>query len=145
MEFISSPKSDLLLFLSKQQHELKLNTSILFFKDYQDLMDTLHAINTKDYNIFKFIYDYKNSIHSLLCDLDVTINISDFILKFDFAELYYLDLLIAEDEEIINYVYNFEILKSYINIIKKNEMNDNFSLYKIVNCKILLDLIKNFL
>ena len=144
MEFISSPKSDLLLFLSKQQHELKLNTSILFFKDYQDLMDTLHAINKKDYNIFKFIYDYKNSIHSLLCDLDVTINISDFILKFDFAELYYLDLLIAEDEEIINYVYNFEILKSYINIIKKNEMNDNFSLYKIVNCKILLDLIKNF-
>ena len=148
MENLLSPKSKLLLFISKQQGELISNNSnepMKFFQGYQDLMDTLHKINAQDYNIFKFIYHYRNIIHSILYECDETININNFKLKFDFVELFYLDLLITENEVILNYEYSFDTLNSYIMKIKKKnfgEENNNF--YKIVGNKILLDLIKNF-
>ena len=143
MEYLLSPKSELLLFISKQQGELISDEPMKVFQGYQDLMDTLHKINDQDCNIFKFIYHYRNIIHSILYDRDETININNFKLKFDFVELFYLDLLITENEEIINYEYSFDILNSYLIEIKSFKgINNNF--YKIVGNKIILDLIKNF-
>ena len=143
MEYLLNQKSELLLFLSKQQGEFISKDSLNFFQDYQNLIDTLHQINDQDYNIFKFIYHFRNNIHALLYDFDETIKINEFRLNFDFAELYYLYLLINENEEIINYTLSFEILlNSYKNIIKifeeKNKLR-TIIIYKIVSC-----LIKNF-
>ena len=146
MEYFLSLKSELLLFISKQQGELisiESNDSMKFFQSYQDLMDILHKINDKDYNIFKFIYHYRNIIHSILYDSDETININNFKLKFDFVELFYLDLLITENEVILNYEYSFDTLNSYLIKIKSFK-GINYNFYKIVGNKILLDLIKNF-
>ena len=143
MEYLLNQKSELLLFLSKQQGEFISKDSLNFFEDYQNLIDTLHQINDQDYNIFKFIYHFRNNIHALLYDFDETIKINEFRLNFDFAELYYLYLLINENEEIINYTLSFEILlNSYKNIIKIFEENNKLRtiiIYKIVSC-----LIKNF-
>ena len=143
MEYLLNQKSELLLFLSKQQGEFISKDSLNFFQDYQNLIDTLHQINDQDYNIFKFIYHFRNNIHALLYDFDETIKINEFRLNFDFAELYYLYLLINENEEIINYTLSFEILlNSYKNIIKIFEENNKLRtiiIYKIVSC-----LIKNF-
>ena len=143
MEYLLNQKSELLLFLSKQQGEFISKDSLNFFQDYQNLIDTLHQINDQDYNIFKFIYHFRNNIHAVLYDFDETIKINEFRLNFDFAELYYLYLLINENEEIINYTLSFEILlNSYKNIIKifeeKNKLR-TIIIYKIVSC-----LIKNF-
>ena len=122
MEYLLNQKSELLLFLSKQQGEFISKDSLNFFEDYQNLIDTLHQINDQDYNIFKFIYHFRNNIHALLYECDQTIKIDEFKLKFDFEELFYLDLLINENEEIINYSYDFDLLINFYNfIILKNE------------------------
>ena len=143
MEYLLSQKGELLLFLSKQQGDL-INDSIKIFDNYQfkDLIELLKEINDQDYNIFKFIYPHRKQIHSLLYNYDETINLKEFRLIFDFEELYYLDLLINENEEIINYTYDLKILNSYENVVKKNN-NSNYFIV-IVSCKIILDLIKNF-
>ena len=140
-----SPKFELLLFLSRQKDEIVSNCSFNFFQDYADLINILHQINNQDENIFKFIYYYRNNIHALLYDYDENIKINEFKLKFDLDELFYLDLLIAEKEENINYTYDFDLLLNiYKNLVKSfKDGNDDF-IYKIVACKILLDLIKNF-
>ena len=108
------------------------------------LNETLHQINDQDYNIFKFIYHFRNNIHALLYECDQTIKIDEFKLKFDFEELFYLDLLINENEEIINYSYDFDLLINFYNfIILKNEAS-NYFIYKIVIMRAFLTLIKNF-
>ena len=53
MEYILTPKSELLLYLTKQGL-LIANKSFNFFQDYNLLNETLHQINDQDYNIFKF-------------------------------------------------------------------------------------------
>ena len=127
MENILDPKFELLLFLSRQKDEIVSNSSFNFFRDYDDLIDILHQINNQDENIFKFIYYYRNNIHSLLYDCDEIIKINEFKLKFDFAELFYLDLLIADKEE-INYTYDFDLLFNiYENLVKSfKDENNNF-------------------
>ena len=143
MEYILSPKSELLLYLTKQGL-LIANKSFNFFQDYNLLMETLHQINDQDYNIFKFIYHFRNNIHALLYECDQTIKIDEFKLKFDFEELFYLDLLINENEEIINYSYDFDLLINFYNfIILKNEAS-NYFIYKIAIMRAFLTLIKNF-
>ena len=143
MEYILSPKSELLLYLTKQGL-LIANKSFNFFQDYNLLNETLHQINDQDYNIFKFIYHFRNNIHALLYECDQTIKIDEFKLKFDFEELFYLDLLINENEEIINYSYDFDLLINFYNfIILKNEAS-NYFIYKIVIMRAFLTLIKNF-
>ena len=140
-----SPKFELLLFLSRQKDEIVSNCSFKLFQDYADLINILHQINNQDENIFKFIYYYRNNIHSFLYDCDENIKINEFKLKFDFDELFYLDLLIAEKEENINYTYDFDLLLNiYKNLVKSFKVGNNNFNYKIVACKILLDLIKNF-
>ena len=143
MEYILTPKSELLLYLTKQGL-LIANKSFNFFQDYNLLNETLHQINDQDYNIFKFIYHFRNNIHALLYDSDQTIKIDELKLKFDFEELFYLDLLINENEEIINYSYDFDLLINFYNfIILKNEAS-NYFIYKIVIMRAFLTLIKNF-
>ena len=143
MEYILTPKSELLLYLTKQGL-LIANKSFNFFQDYNLLNETLHQINDQDYNIFKFIYHFRNNIHALLYECDQTIKIDEFKLKFDFEELFYLDLLINENEEIINYSYDFDLLINFYNfIILKNEAS-NYFIYKIVIMRAFLTLIKNF-
>jgi translation initiation factor 2 alpha subunit (eIF-2alpha) len=134
-----------LLFLSRQKDEIVSNCSFKLFQDYADLINILHQINNQDENIFKFIYYYRNNIHALLYDCNENIKINEFKLKFDLDELFYLDLLIAEKEENINYTYDFDLLLNiYKNLVKSFKVGNNNFIYKIVACKILLDLIKNF-
>ena len=145
MEHILSQKIELLLFLSRKKDEIVSNCSFKLFQDYADLINILHQINNQDENIFKFIYYYRNNIHALLYVCDENIKINEFKLKFDLDELFYLDLLIADNEEIINYTYDFDLLLNiYKNLVKSFKDENNNFIYKIVACKILLDLIKNF-
>ena len=138
-----SPKSELLLFLSKQQGELISNNQMKIFQDYQELNEVLNQIKDKDYNIFKFIYHHRNKIHSLLYDFDEIIKINEFKLKFDFTELYYLNLLIVENDEIINYTCTFDTLNGYKNVIKKFDEENNIT-YKMISYKMILNLINNY-
>ena len=90
---------------------------------------------------FKFIYFNKKKVHKILYEEEelYIINYND---KITFSELFYLSLLILDEEETINYTFSIEYIKSVNNIIKENR--EIKELKKILISKIVLILIHNF-
>ena len=147
MEEIMSPKGQLLLLLSNQQGEFLPNdTKFKIIENYEELMKIIQEINEEpNENIFKFIYSYRTLIHEyILYNEDKTIKIDNFKLKNEFAEYYYLSELIMDNEEIVNYEYNFEFIKKYYELLKLIKFKNGFRIQKIVNYKIFFELINNF-
>ena len=122
-------KVELLLLISKQQEEFTTNDKeFKLISNYEELMKVISEVNKRpDENIFKFIYSYKNLIHSFtLYENEECININDFKLKNEFAEFYYLDRLIMDEEEIANYEYDHSFIKKVNEFFKMNDAkNDN--------------------
>ena len=92
-------------------------------------------------NNFKFLYFNKRKVHDILYEEEkiYPINYND---KIIFSELFYLSLLILDEEETINYTFSIEYIKSVNNIIKENK--EIKELKKILISKIILILIYNF-
>ena len=91
-------------------------------------------------DIIKFIYLYREWFHKILYDREE-------IAKIDFREKkknlyynFYLNLLIKENPEIINYTYSLDFIKT-INIERKNTLQKYKS---IMFSKIIVDLIDNY-
>ena len=91
-------------------------------------------------DIIKFIYLYREWFHKILYDREE-------IAKIDFREQkknlyynFYLNLLIKENPEIINYTYSLDFIKT-INIERKNTLQKYKS---IMFSKIIVDLIDNY-
>ena len=150
MECLISPKTELLLLLSKQQGEfISNNKEFKLISNYEELISILGEVNEEpNENIFEFIDSYKTTIHSsILYDEDEIINIDNFKLTNTFEESYYLDRLIMDNEEIANYSYNYDFIKKLKNIYKIDKVaifNEGYSLQKIVKSKILNDIINNY-
>ena len=62
-----------------------------------------------------------------------TIKIDNFKLKNQFAEYYYLSELIKDNEEIVNYEYDFEFIKKYYELLKLIKIKKEYKLQKIVS------------
>ena len=92
----------------------------------------------------KCFYFNKDKIHRLLYELEEVIKINKvpnkFLVNNNISELFYLELLILDNQDSINYVYSIEIIKSINNLIK----NTNSKLKKMLLSKIALTLIFNF-
>ena len=87
--------------------------------NYQELTEIFEEVNTFPHeNIFKFLYFYEKNINQVLYNEDTTINVDIFKLNYQFDEYYYLDLLIMDDEEIVNYEYSFDFIKEALTIYK---------------------------
>jgi len=85
-------------------------------------------------NIFKFIFSYRSLIHEyILYNEEQTIKIDNFKLKNQFAEYYYLSELIKDNEEIVNYEYDFEFIKKYYELLKLIKIKKEYKLQKIVS------------
>ena len=141
-----NPKSKLLLILSKQQGEFLSNDSeFKIISNYEELMKIIWEVEKNpNGNIFEFIYSYKKVIHNyILYKEEKTINIDEFKLKIGFSQLYYLYLLIIEEEEIINYEYSFDFVKKIYEFLKEINLTNN-KLLKIVSSKIVIEIINNF-
>ena len=85
-----------------------------------------------------YIHEY------ILYNEDKTIKIDNFKLKHEFAEYYYLSELIMDNEEIVNYEYNFEFIKRFYELLKLIKSKKEVKIQKIVNYKIFYELINNF-
>ena len=140
-------KVELLLLISKQQEEFTTNDKeFKLISNYEELMKVISEVNKRpDENIFKFIYSYKNLIHSFtLYENEECININDFKLKNEFAEFYYLDRLILDEEEIGNYEYDHSFIKKVNEFFKMNDAKNDSKLQKVFISKIYFDIVKNF-
>ena len=147
-KYIISSTTESFQLLSEQQEKfISDDKEFKLITNFEQLKIIFGKVNEDpNENIFKFIDSYKTVIQSsILYDKDEIINIDDFKLTNTFEELYYLDRLIMDNEEIANYNYNFEFVKTIENIIiKLVKSKKESSLQKIVHSKILLDIVNNY-
>ena len=145
MEEIMCPKGQILLLLSNQQGEFLPNdTEFKIIENYEELMKIIQEINADpNENIFKFIYSYRTLIHEyILYNEDKTIKIDNFKLKHEFAEYYYLSELIMDNEEIVNYEYNFEFIKRFYELLKLIKYKKKFKYFYSTKYNFLNSVIK---
>ena len=135
-----------LLLLSRQQKDLLSNLSqnglILNFDELIKIINIVDSL--QDVNIFKFLYSYKNQVHKILYEEEQSINIEKLKIKNEFAEYYYLCLLIKDNPEIVNYEYGFEFINNLYLLAKEIFQRDDKKFKKIVMAKILDEIINNF-
>jgi len=124
-------KNILLKLLSKDGSDLLSN--------YKDLEEFLDYSNRNNQNIPKIIYSYKNKVENILYSEDKLLNIDSYKIKNDFAYLYYLGLLVSEEQNIVNYSYNADFIKRIYDFYKKEKDIKNLIIFKII-----IDLIKNY-
>jgi hypothetical protein len=79
------------------------------------------------------------NFHSILYKEDETINIESYNIEKELSNLFYLNLLIMETPETLNYEYSFDFIK---NIHESNK--EAKIIKKVLVSKIILDLLKNY-
>ena len=132
-------KQNILLILQPNVSNKKESLNKLIYR-FEEISDLLNFLNEKNENIPKFIYDNMNNIHEILYDSDEVINLNSFQIKENLSNYFYLNLLITQNKEIVNYSYSFD----FINKLSLIKISDLKKFKGIVINKIILDLIKNF-
>ena len=88
--------------------------------------------------ISRFYYSQKSAINKILGDEDQIIEISNN--KYDFKFYFYLTLLIEDNCDIVNYSYEYDLIRELDNEIR----NEKEIIKKVIQSKIILVLIFNF-
>ena len=91
-------------------------------------------------DIIKFIFFNRNLFHKLLYDREEVVKIEFGEQKINLYYNFYLNLLIKENPEIINYEYSFYLIKT--NNIERKKTSQKYKL--IILSKIIIDLIDNY-
>ena len=107
------------------------------FDDYQQIETTLKL---KIQNIFNYFYFAKNKIHKILYDEEEFIIIEYDKINENIAYLFYLNLLINADYNLLNYCYSFD----FINKINNNKRDEKNQYKSIILAKIVNELINNY-
>ena len=108
----------LMLQPNKSNKKESLNKLIYNFKELQFLLNSL-KMQTK--NIPKFIYDNMNNIHNILYNSEAFINLNSIEIRQEINNYFYISLLIAQNQEIVNYTYSIDFIKSFK--IKEKSLN----------------------
>ena len=91
-------------------------------------------------NFLRKLYLIKDVFHKQLMYHDKIFYLNQEYISYEFSDYFYLSLLISDELDIINYNYDFNLIKS---INKKNGASEN-TLKKAITSKIIIDLINNF-
>ena len=102
-------------------------------KEIDDLIGTLED------GIIFFIYRYRNNIESILYISEENIEIKYSILK-GVKDYFYLSLLIRDNEDIINYVFEIILIRK----INQENKKVKLDISNILISKIILELIDNY-
>ena len=92
-------------------------------------------------NFLKYVYFHKNMIHKILYNEEEIIYIKD-INDNDLCSYIYLDFLIDDNINVVNYKYPFELIHKINNMQTKEDKKNNIKV--ILLAKIILNLIQNF-
>ena len=113
------------------------------FNPFLDLIgnykNVKELLESKGINIFEFFYLNKYKIHKILYDDDNSIFLESNLMK-NFSDYYYLYLLIKAQPEIINYKYDYELIKATYDMLNSTES----IIKKIIYAKMLLCFISNY-
>ena len=107
------------------------------FNNKKEICDFIDSAKT---HILFYIYKYKNNIEDILYYSEECLEIKNEMLN-GINDYFYLDKLISENKEIINYIYEISLIRDKNNDNKK--IKDN-SFSKLIISKIILDLVDNY-
>ena len=117
----------------------KNSSFVNFIEKLTDIeIDKLINLEIQIPKIFYFLLVNKKAIHKILYDKDVTMNIDNKSLGNNFHNYFYLVKLIEDQNEIIDYEFNFDIIKN----LNNQKSKGNF--YDILFAKILKVLTENY-
>ena len=103
---------------------------------FSEIKSTLKVIESND--ISRFLYSQESVINKILEKEDQIIEISNN--KYDFKFYFYLDLLLEDNYDIVNYWYDYELIRELDYEIR----NEKEIIKKVIKSKIILALIYNF-
>jgi hypothetical protein len=106
---------------------------------FEDLGKLLEFYKENNLNIPENIYFCMTNFHAILYNNEETIDIASYNIKIDLNNLFFLDLLIMENLETLNYEYSFDFIKKIHDSNKEAK-----SLRKVIISKIILELLKNY-
>ena len=131
-----------ILLLIQEKECIAVDSKIEFFFEYKEMIDYLANLNQKNKNIFLHIYQNKENIHEILYNSEEIIDINSFKINNTINELFYLNLLIVDNPEVVNYSYSIEFIKNLKEMVIKSD--DKNAILKIAYIKFIIDLIKNY-
>ena len=115
--------------------------NLKFYNPFKELLqnfDDIQVILKEGINPMLYLYLNRKKIHTILYDVNKNICITNEMMK-NLTDFIYLYLLINETE-LINYKYNFDIVEK----ADKMEKEAKYGITKIILCKIIKTLIKNY-
>ena len=115
--------------------------NLKFYNPFKELLqnfDDIEVILKEGINPMLYLYLNRKKIHTILYDVNKNIFITKEMMK-DLTDFIYLYLLINESE-FVNYKYNFDIVEK----AGKMEKEAKYGITKIILCKIIKTLIKNY-
>ena len=116
---------------------LSIDDNIRLIKNYSEIEIILNIKTPKKYN---FIYHHRKNIHKILYDEEKLIKIKNNKSEDYLYELFFLTLLIKDNSENINYIYDLKYIESVNNYRRKNkDAITSFILSMMIN-----QLISNF-
>ena len=116
----------------KQPYENSIKISLI--SEYSELIYIFNQIENKT----KFLYLDYEAINRILYNEEEIIQIEN--KKYEYSFIYYLNLLINVNKDIVNFNYDFDFIKEIDN---ENNKKEN-ELQKLFISKIILDLICSF-
>ena len=105
--------------------------------------DVEHILKLENDNIFKYIYFNCNIIHNIMYEYDTNITLNENLISSNnyYENLFYLDLLILSNIDIINYIFP----KSFIlTIINSSKIVNKTYIFSTILKTIILVLINNY-
>ena len=104
-----------------------------------NIKDIKKIISIEDENIFKFLYFNRQKTNSILYENEEFIYVKENT-NIELKNIFYLSLLIRDNENIINYIYSIAL----INNLNENRKKEQKKIRKIMIAKITLELIDNY-
>ena len=122
-------------YFEKDWPENKLLTS---YKELEQILDF------SDSNTFRFLLFNSKKIESILYEEQEILELDKFELNLEYLHnLFYLDLLLLNNDDIINYKCSLDFIKNLNSFIKSNNNSENL-IQNIIFLKVNIDLIKSY-
>ena len=113
----------------------------LLLNSYNELEQIL---DFADSNTFRFLFFNRKRIEAILLEEQEILELDKFELNLKlFHNLFYLDLLLLNNDEIINYKCSLDFIKKVNSFIKSNNNSENL-IQNIIFLKAIIDLIKSY-
>ena len=118
-------------------HLISIDDKIGLIKNYSEI-EMIQKIKTS--KKFNFIYHKRENVHTVLYEEEKFIKIKSNKSEEDLYKLFLLILLIKDNSEIVNYIYDFKYIENVNNFRKKNKS----AITSFILSMIIIQLINNF-